>query len=377
MKVATIIGTRPEIIKLSEIIKLLDNYTEHKIIHTGQNYDFELSKIFFEGLSIRDPDFYLEVAGENLGESIGNIISRSYELLAELKPDAVLLYGDTNSCLAAISAKRLKIPVVHLEAGNRSFDENVPEEINRRIVDHISDINFPLTERARSYLLKEGIRGDRIIKTGGFMKEIIQANQHEIDNSVVLKRLNLKKKKYFVASVHREENVDDERKLKNIAKCFQVIVDEFNQKIIFSCHPRTLSRLTEFNISLPEQVAVEKPFSFVDYMQLQKNASCVVSDSGTITEEADILGVPAITPRLSHERPEGFDSGVVIMTGLDPALTAEAIKMQIEIYGSSNFRPKVADYQAEKPSLTVLKSILSYVEYINLNVWKKATPSSV
>ena len=371
LKVVTILGTRPEIIKLSEIIKVLDNYTNHTIVHTGQNYDFELSETFFEGLELRPPDYYLDVAGDNVGVTIGNIISKSYTLLDELKPNAVLLYGDTNSCLSAISAKRLKIPVFHLEAGNRSFDENVPEEINRRIVDHISDVNFTLTEHARRYLLGEGIRGDRVIKTGGFMNEIINVHSEKITQSKVLDSLDLHSSEYFTASIHREENVDSEDKLKRIISCFDRIIKEFKFKIIFSCHPRTLARLKQFEISLPEGVVVTKPLPLFDYLWLQKNALCVISDSGTITEEADILCIPAITPRESHERPEGFDAGVLVMTGFDPDLTVKSIKIQIETYRSDAFKPIVPDYHLARPSLTVLKAMLSHINYINCNVWKK------
>ncbi len=369
MNIATIIGTRPEIIKLSQIIKELDKHYTQTLIHTGQNYDYELNQVFFEDLGIRKPDYYLDVAGKHLGESIGNIISNSYELLQRLRPDAVLVYGDTNSCLSVISAKRLKIPVFHLEAGNRSFDENVPEELNRKIVDHISDINFTLTEHARQYLLKEGLRGDRIIKTGGFMKEIISVNFDKIKSSAVLKNLNLEKGNYFVASLHREENVDNHEKLKSLTKCLEEIYQNFQKQIVFSCHPRTRKRLKEFCLPIPRGIVTSPPFSLFDYLALQQNAMCVISDSGTITEESDVLGFPAISPRLSHERPEGFDVGVIMLTNLVPSRVVKAIKIQLAEYSNYKHKQKIPDYSFDRPSITVAKAIGSYIDYINRNVW--------
>ncbi len=369
MNIATIIGTRPEIIKLSQIIKELDKHYNQILIHTGQNYDYELNQVFFEDLGIRRPDHYLNVAGKHLGESIGNIISNSYELLERLRPDAVLVYGDTNSCLSVISAKRLKIPVFHLEAGNRSFDENVPEELNRRIVDHISDINFTLTEHARQYLLQEGIKGDRIIKTGGFMREIILTNLDKIKSSAVLKNLNLEKNSYFVASLHREENVDNREKLLSLTKCLAKIHQDFQKPIVFSCHPRTRKRLNEFDLPTPAGTITSPPFSLFDYLALQQNSMCVISDSGTITEESDVLGFPAVSPRLSHERPEGFDVGVIMLTNLVPDRVVKAIKVQLEEYSDYEHKQKIYDYSMDRPSITVAKAIGSYIDYINRNVW--------
>ena len=369
MHIATIVGTRPEIIKLSQVMKQLDKHYKQTLIHTGQNFDYELNEIFFKDLGIRKPDYYLDVAGTHLGESIGNIISKSYELLEHLRPDAVLVYGDTNSCLSVISAKRLKIPVFHMEAGNRSFDENVPEELNRRIVDHISDINFTLTEHARQYLLKEGLRGDRIIKTGGFMKEIINENMTKISASQILDTLKIEKQGYFLASLHREENVDNFKKLESLTSSLEQIYLKFKRQVILSCHPRTRKRLEEFGLSIPDGTILLKPFSLFDYLKLQQNALCVISDSGTITEEADVLGFPAISPRLSHERPEGFDVGVIMLTNLTPDRIVKAIEIQIEEYSLEKIEQKINDYSFQKPSVTVLKAIGSYIDYINKNVW--------
>ena len=371
MKVVTIVGTRPEIIKLSEVIKLFDQYTEHTLIHTGQKYDKQLNEVFFSDLDLRVPDQYLGVVGDNLGDTIGNIISKSYEALANIMPDALLIYGDTNSCLSAISAKRLKIPVFHFEAGNRSFDENVPEEVNRRIVDHISDVNFPLTEHARDYLLAEGIPASRIIKTGGFMKEIINVHKVKIDGSDVLSQLGLAKGEYAIASIHREENVDNEANLARIIDCLHQVAVEFSKTVVFSCHPRTRKKLSDFNIEVPDSIQMLEPFGFLDYVHLQQHAFCILSDSGTITEEADILGVPAVTVRISHERPEGFDSGVLVMTGFDPKVTKAAVRMQVESMAGNSHRIAVDDYNVDRPSLTVLKAVFSYVDYVNRFVWRK------
>lgn len=369
MHVVTIVGTRPEIIKMSQIMLALDEHYRHTIVHTGQNFDYELNEIFFGELGIRSPDYYLDVVGEDLGETIGSIISKSYKILSKLKPDAVVVYGDTNSCLSVISAKRLKIPVFHLEAGNRSFDENVPEELNRRIVDHISDINFTLTEHARNYLLNEGLRGDRIIKSGGFMTEIIAKNMQKIDNSDILHRMKLTKKGFFIASLHREENVDDFLKLQSLMDSFGKICDHFNMPIVFSCHPRTRKRLEEFNLHVPDGVVLIKPLGLFDYLALQKYAACVISDSGTVTEEADVLGFPAVSPRLSHERPEGFDEGVIMLTNMTSERLISSIKLQLSDYSSGPYAPRIADYNKNRPSMTVVKAIGSYIDYINRNVW--------
>ena len=369
MHVATIVGTRPEIIKMSEIMLALDRHYRQTIIHTGQNYDYELNEVFFKDLEVRSPDHYLGVSGNDLGETIGNIISRSFKILSELQPDAVLVYGDTNSCLSVIAAKRLKIPVFHLEAGNRSFDENVPEELNRRIVDHISDINFTLTEHARNYLLNEGIRGERIIKSGGFMTEVIDKHLTKIENSDVLDRMRLVKEKFFIASLHREENVDDLAKLTSLMDSFQEICEYFKMPIVFSCHPRTRKRLEEFRLKIPKNVKLIKPLGLFDYLALQRDAACVISDSGTITEEADILGFPAISPRLSHERPEGFDEGVIMLTNMRPERLISAIRLQMSDYSNKSKAPCISDYRKTQPSMTVVKAIGSYIDYVNKNVW--------
>lgn len=371
MHVATILGTRPEIIKMSQIMLALDTYYKQTIIHTGQNFDYELNEVFFEDLGLRPPDVYLSVSGNDLGETLGNIISKSYKALSNLKPDAVLVYGDTNSCLSVLAAKRLKIPVFHLEAGNRSFDENVPEELNRKVVDHVSDINFTLTEHARHYLLSEGLKGDRIIKSGGFMTEVIAKNISKIENSPVLEKMGLRSKKFFIASLHREENVDDFQKLKSLIDSFEKICEYFKLPIIFSCHPRTRKRIRDFNLSVSENVKLVKPLGLFDYLALQQHAACVISDSGTVTEEADILGFPAVSPRLSHERPEGFDEGVIMLSTLDPDKIIPAINLQLENYSATKVSPRIADYKKNQPSMTVVKAIGSYVDYINKNVWGK------
>ncbi len=368
MKVMTIVGTRPEIIKLSTVIPELDKYTEHILVHTGQNYDYELNEIFFEDMGIRKPDIFMEAAGETAAETIGNVIRISDELFKEHKPDALLIYGDTNSCLAVISAKRNKIPVFHMEAGNRCFDQRVPEEINRKIVDHLSDINMTITEHARRYLMQEGIRPETIIKVGSSMKEVLERQEEKINRSRVLKELELKEKGYFVLSLHREENLDDSKNFEKFVESINAIAEEYGKPIIFSTHPRTRKKIESEGIEFNPLVRSMKPLGFSDYIRLQKDAFCVISDSGTITEESSILGFPAITIRQAHERPEGMDEGTIIMSDLDK----ESVLNSIKVVTDQDIRMKrVDDYDNDILAAKVVRIILSYTEYINRTVWKR------
>ena len=368
MKVMTIVGTRPEIIKLSTTIKELDKYTEHILVHTGQNYDYELNEIFFKDLGLREPDVYMNAAGENAAETIGTVIIKSDELIKKYQPDAILLYGDTNSCLSVISAKRNKVPVFHMEAGNRCFDERVPEEINRKVVDHLSDINMTLTEHARRYLISEGLRPETVIKTGSSMKEVLNECKENIDNSDVLERLNLEKGKYFVLSAHREENVDNPRNFKALIESINAVAEEYKMPIIFSAHPRTRKKIEAEGIIFSDYVKYMKPLGFNDYNKLQQNAFCVISDSGTITEESSIMGFPAITIRQAHERPEGMDEGTLIMSGVDKEDVLDAIKVVTD----EDKKPHIVnDYDVDYVGMKVVKIIMSYTGYINRTVWKK------
>lgn len=368
MKVMTIVGTRPEIIKLACVIKELDKYTDHILVHTGQNYDYELNQVFFEDLGLRAPDVYMDAAGENAAETIANVIAKSDKLFKEYKPDAVLLYGDTNSCLAVISAKRNKIPVFHMEAGNRCFDERVPEELNRKVLDHLSDINMTLTEHARRYLIAEGIRPETIIKTGSSMQEVFEMNKEKIAQSTVLERLNLKEKEYFVLSAHREENVDNEKNFINLLNSINKVAEVYKMPIVFSAHPRTRKKIEAMNFKFNDLVKYMKPLGFNDYNKLQQNAFCVISDSGTITEESSLLGFPAITIRQAHERPEGMDEGTLIMSGVEEEGILDAIKVVTD----QNIRMNpVKDYQVPHLASKVVRIILSYTDYINRTVWKK------
>ena len=368
MKVMTIVGTRPEIIKLSTVIPELDKYTEHILVHTGQNYDYELNEIFFDGMDIRKPDIFMNAAGETPAETIGNVIRISDELFKEHKPDALLIYGDTNSCLAVISAKRNKIPVFHMEAGNRSFDQRVPEEINRKIVDHLSDINMTITEHARRYLIGEGIAPETVIKVGSSMKEVLERNKERIENSKVLERLGVKPKEYFVLSAHREENLDDSKNLNALVDSINAVAEKYKFPIIFSTHPRTQKKIDAGDIKFNPLVRIMKPLAFADYIKLQENAFCVISDSGTITEESSLLGFPAITVRQAHERPEGMDEGTVIMSGLDRGSVLDSIN----VVTSQNIRMRVVqDYDNDILAAKVVRIILSYTGYINRTVWKR------
>lgn len=370
----TIIGTRPEIIKLAPTLLELDKHTQHIIVHTGQNYDYELNEIFFNDLGLRKPDYFLNAVGDNLAQTIGNIITKSDEIFEKEKPEALLVYGDTNSCLSVIPAKRRKIPIFHMEAGNRCFDQRVPEEINRKIVDHLSDINMTLTEHARRYLLAEGIRPETVFKVGSSIKELLIKYADKISNSKILQSLGLEKQGYFVFSSHREENIDNEANFQNIIIILKKLVETYQKPIIFSVHPRTRKMIEDKNIALPELVQMHKPFGFFDYLTLQKNAYCTLSDSGTITEESSILSFPAVNIRNSHERPEGMDEGTVIMSGLDIDRVLDAIKVTVGHY-AGNEQPYriIADYDVDNVSKKVVKIILSYTDYVNREVWKKHT----
>jgi UDP-N-acetylglucosamine 2-epimerase (non-hydrolysing) len=373
LKVMTIVGTRPEIIRLSRTIAELDRHVEHVLVHTGQNFDYELNEIFFEQMGIRKPDHFLAAAKPTAGETIGNVIARADAVMAKEKPDAVLLLGDTNSCLAAIPAKRRKIPVFHMEAGNRCFDERVPEEMNRRIVDHISDINLPYSEHARRNLLREGIRPDTVIKTGSPMREVLAYYAPQIKASGILKRLKVKPRGYFVVSAHREENVDSPANLADLIATLDAITRKYGRRAIVSTHPRTRDRLAKFKArALPAKVEFLKPLGFFDYMRLQTNAYCVLSDSGTLTEESNILGFPAVMIREAHERLEGMDEAAVIMCGLKAAGVIDAIDVSVAHYGRAR-RPfrLAADYDVDNVSRKVLRIILSYTGFVNRTVWFK------
>lgn len=373
IKVMTIVGTRPELIKLSRVIAELEEQTNHILVHTGQNYDDELNKVFFDELEIKKPDYYLDAAGSNSLQTMSQVISKIDPVLSKEKPDAVLVYGDTNSCISAIAAKRHKIPLFHMEAGNRSFDERVPEEINRRIVDHISDINMPLTEHARRYLIREGIDPESIIKTGSCMEEVLDYYSDKIEKSTICDELNLKPRSFFLVSSHREENVDTPDRLISLLECLNSLADEYKIDIIFSVHPRTQSRLDKLDeMTLNSKVKFMKAMGFMDFIKLQKEAFCVISDSGTISEEASLLSIPAITIRQAHERPEGMDEGLLIMSDLEPNNVLNAVRIVVsQDKKTKNFPKRVKDYQGGNVSIKVVRTIHSYTDYINRIVWRK------
>jgi UDP-N-acetylglucosamine 2-epimerase (non-hydrolysing) len=372
MKIATILGTRPEIIRLSRVIAALDRYTDHVLIHTGQNYDYELNQVFFEDLEIRRPDYFLQAAGKNAAETIGLVISKSSEALAEVRPDAVLILGDTNSCLAALAAKRLKIPVFHMEAGNRCFDERVPEEINRKIVDHISDINLPYSDIAREYLLREGIAPDRVIKTGSPMYEVLTYYRQKIDRSDVLARLGLAEDGYFMVSAHREENIDSPRQFGNLVRVLESVASQYQLPVIVSVHPRTQKRIDTECVSFSENVRLVKAMGLSDYVHLMMKARATLSDSGTITEESSILNFRALNIREAHERPEGMEEGAVMMTGLDPNRVLDALKLlEAQPTGERRALRIVADYNIPNVSEKVVRIILSYADYVRRVVWRE------
>jgi UDP-N-acetyl-L-fucosamine synthase len=372
MKVMTIVGTRPEVIKLCRVIRVLDAHVRHVLVHTGQNHDYELNQVFFDQLEIRKPDHFLNVVAGNLGETLGNILARAYDVMVSERPDALLVLGDTNSCLATIVAKRLKIPIFHMEAGNRCFDQRVPEELNRKIVDHISDINLTYSDHARDYLLREGLPPDRIIKTGSPMCEVLSHYRSKIDQSDVLKTLRLKPGEYFVVSAHREENVDSESHLRQLSEVLTAVADTYGRRIVFSVHPRTRARIDSAGISLPALVEQHKPFGFFDYVSLQRQAHAVISDSGTITEESSILNFPAVNIREAHERPEGMEEGAVMMTGLDRERVLQALSvLEKQPRGEQRMLRMVRDYDVPNVSEKVVRIILSYTDYVNRLVWHK------
>ena len=369
MKVMTIVGTRPEIIKLSRVIPELDRHFEHILVHTGQNYDYELNEIFFKELGIRKPDHFLNAAAGNTAQMIGNIIALSDRLIEKVKPEAILLYGDTNSALSVISAKRRKVPVFHMEAGNRAFDQRVPEDINRKIVDHLSDINMPLTEHARRYLILEGIKPETVIKTGSTMKEVLDYYRPKIKASKVLKNLKLRARNYFLVSAHREENIDNDRNFTQLLDTLNAVTKKYKMPVIVSTHPRTRKKLELVGTKgLDKRIKFLKPLGFFDYISLQQNAFCVVSDSGTVTEESSILNFPAVTIRKSHERPEGMDEGVLVMSGLKPEDVLESIRIITDKHSRQNAH-MVEDYNVGNVSTKIVRIIMSYTGYINRTVW--------
>ena len=371
LKLMTIIGTRPDIIKLSEIIKLCDKYFDHMLVHTGQNYDYTLNKVFFEDLSLREPDHYLDVASDNLGDTIGNVISKSYKLMCELKPDALFVLGDTNSSLCTISAKRLKIPVFHLEAGNRCFDENLPEEINRRIVDHISDINLAYSEHARRYLLTEGVKKEHIFVVGSPMTEVINANLEKIEKSDILNRLGLESKKFIILSAHREENIDIEKNFFSLMNAVNEMAELYKMPVIYSTHPRSKKFIEKRNFKFHELVRSLKPFNFSDYISLQNNAYCVVSDSGTLPEEASYFNFPAVSVRTSTERPEAMDKGNFIIGSISSNSVLQAVELAVSMAEDDINGNPVPDYTESNMAAKVVKIIQSYTSIVNTMVWRK------
>jgi len=373
LKVMTIVGTRPELIKMSRVIAEFDQHTEHILVHTGQNYDYELNQVFFEDLGIRQPDYFLEAVGENAAQTIARVIEKSDAVMEKEKPDALMLYGDTNSCLAVIAAKRRKIPVFHMEAGNRCFDQRVPEELNRKVLDHLSDINLVLTEHARRYLIAEGIRPETIIKTGSHMREVLDHHMPKIEKSEVLQQMGLTSNEFFLVSAHREENVDTPQNLLDLIETLNALAETYHYPVVVSTHPRTRKCLDALDLGkLNSHIRFLKPFGFCDYVKLQMEALCVVSDSGTITEEGSLLNLPAITIRNAHERPEGMDAGTLIMTGLKKERVLDAVRVIIAEHDKAGRVMKViGDYEAGAVSKQVLRVVMSYVDYVNRTVWSK------
>jgi UDP-N-acetylglucosamine 2-epimerase (non-hydrolysing) len=371
MKVLTIVGTRPEIIRLSAVIKACDRYFNHILVHTGQNWDYTLNQVLFEDLQLRPPDYYLECVGKNLGETMGNIIARSYDILEKEKPDALLILGDTNSALSAISAKRLKIPIFHMEAGNRCFDQNVPEEINRKIVDHISDINLPYTEHSRRYLLSEGFRKEHIFVTGSPMREVLSQHMDAIEKSAVLETLGLEPGKYILVSAHREENIDMEQNFMSLMTAINSIAERYNLPVIYSTHPRSLKFIEQRRFTFHPLVRNLKPFGFLDYNKLQMNAWCVLSDSGTLSEESAMLGFPAVLLRTSTERPEVLDKGTIVIGGIEEQDIIPSIELAVAM--KTNHEPLAipVDYEDVNVSVKVVKIIQSYAKIVDKVVWGK------
>ena len=371
LKLMTIIGTRPEIIRLAEVIKRADECFTQTLVHTGQNYDHELNQIFFDDFNLRSPDIFMNAVGAHLGETVGNIIAKSFEIISKEKPDALLVLGDTNSCLSAYAAKRLKVPIFHMEAGNRCFDQNVPEEINRKIIDHISDINLAYTEHGRRYLLSEGFRKEHIFVTGSPMTEVIEKQQSKINNSDVLKRLQLSPSEYIVLSSHREENIDDDHKLASLISAINAVASTFNKKIIFSLHPRTKKRIEANHIELHENIVVLKPLGFIDYNALQMNAYVVISDSGTLSEESAMLNFPAVLLRTSTERPEAIDHGTMIVAGIETDELIHSIQMVRKIFDEGGSYSLPRDYRDVNVSEKVVRIIQGYTKLVNQYIWMK------
>jgi UDP-N-acetylglucosamine 2-epimerase len=373
LKVMTIVGTRPELIKMSRVIAEFDQHTRHVLVHTGQNYDYELNQLFFEDLGIRKPDHFLQAVGDNAAQTIARVIEKADEVMAAEQPDAVMLYGDTNSCLAVIAAKRRKIPVFHMEAGNRCFDQRVPEELNRKVLDHLSDINLVLTEHARRYLIAEGIRPETIIKTGSHMREVLDYYMPKIQASDVLSRMGLESERFFIVSMHREENVDTPENLRDLMETLNALATAYDVPVIVSTHPRTQKRLDALNFGqMNPRTQFLKPFGFCDYVKLQMEAMCVVSDSGTITEEGSLLNLPAITIRNAHERPEGMDVGTLIMAGLKKDSVLDAVRVIVAQHDRSRrVMQAVQDYEAQSVSKQILRVVFSYTGYVNRTVWFK------
>jgi UDP-N-acetylglucosamine 2-epimerase len=374
LKVMTSVGTRPELIKMSRVIAEFDRHTRHVLVHTGQNYDYELNQVFFDDLNIRKPDHFLDALGDNAAQTIARVIEKADEVLAAEQPDAVMLYGDTNSCLAVIAAKRRKVPVFHMEAGNRCFDQRVPEELNRKVLDHLSDINLVLTEHARRYLIAEGIRSETIIKTGSHMREVLGHYMPKIQTSEVLQRMQLERGRYFIVSAHREENVDSEDNLRDLLDTLNALAQAYNVPVIVTTHPRTRKRLDILSgVELDNRIQFMKPFGFCDYIRLQLESLCVISDSGTITEEASLLNLPAITIRNAHERPEGMDAGTLIMAGLKKDRVLNAARIIIAQHTRDKAAVRlVLDYENPSVSKQVLRVVESYTDYVNRTVWRKA-----
>lgn len=371
LKLMTIMGTRPEIIRLSSTIKKCDNYFDHVLVHTGQNWDYTLNQVFFDDLGLRQPDYFLESVGDNLGETMGNIIAKSFEVLAKEQPDALLVLGDTNSALSAISAKRLKIPIFHMEAGNRCFDQNVPEEINRKIVDHISDINLPYTEHSRRYLLSEGFKKEHIYVTGSPIQEVLRDHMAGIEQSDILNELELKPQKYMIVSAHREENIDNEENFLELMGAINRIAEEYQLPIIYSTHPRSMKYIEKRNFKFHPLVKILKPFGFLDYNHLQKNSLCVLSDSGTLSEESAMLGFTGVLLRTSTERPEVLDKGTVVVGGITAADVEQAVAVAIDMTKNQEEVILAPDYQDTNVSVKVVKIIQSYTKIINQFTWRK------
>lgn len=373
LKVMTLVGTRPELIKMSRVIAEFDAHVNHVLVHSGQNYDYELNQVFFDDLGIRKPDYFLGAAGETAAQTIADVISKSDAIFEKEQPDALMLYGDTNTCLAVIAAKRRKIPVFHMEAGNRCFDQRVPEELNRKVLDHLSDINLVLTEHARRYLIAEGIKPETIIKSGSHMEEVLDFYMPKIEASDVLNRMGIEAGKYFIVSIHREENVDTPENLRDLLRTLEALADRYGFPVFISTHPRTRKRLDALGEPVDHPLLrFMKPFGFIDYIRLQMSAFCVLSDSGTITEEASLLNLPAITLRNAHERPEGMDVGTLVMSGLRSARVLEAVSVVTsQQAGNERVFRKVSDYEAGPVSKQILRVVLSYVDYVNRTVWRK------